>query len=356
MNGQSAGIALQRTHKIGIVGAGGIVKAAHLPAYRAAGFEVSAIYGRETHRATTLAAEFGIPNVCHSLDEMLRDPSLEVIDIAVPPEAQSQALRQALTHGKHLLCQKPLARTAAEAELLVEAAEAASVKLAVNVSMRWAPAMRETTDLIRQGAIGDVTSALFDVKYYENWDTWPWLPRSDRLLVLFDMIHILNVTRTIVGQPGSLQARYGRAQDSEVAGETWADIRLNYGNNVFVRFDEDSRIPSAQTCVRFQFNGSRGSIAGTLGVYYDYPLGRADTIKLVPSAVNESMIPGRKLPGRWAPDAFSKTMRALFAAIENDSVPPNSGRDHLETLRLIDSIYAAGRLEILPHKPGKDSR
>jgi predicted dehydrogenase len=356
LNGQSARIALQRTHRIGIVGAGGIVKAAHLPAYRAAGFAVSAIYDREIDRATALAAEFDIPNVCRSLDEMLHDPSLEVIDIAVPPEAQAEVVYQAVAQGKHLLCQKPLARTAAEAKLLLEAAEAASVKLAVNVSMRWAPAMRETTDMIRRGAIGDVTSALFDVKYYEHWDAWPWLPGSDRLLVLFDMIHILDVTRTIMGQPVSLQARYGRAQDSEVRGETWADIQLDYGNKVFVRFDEDSRIPFTQTCVRFEFHGSRGSIFGTLGVYYDYPLGRADTIRLVPSGLNEKEIPERELPGRWAPDAFSETMRALLVAIENDSVPPNSGRDHLETLGLIDSIYAAGRLETLAHNPAKDYR
>ena len=177
---------MQRAHKIGIVGAGGIVKAAHLPAYRAAGFAVSAIYDRESERATALAAEFDIPHVCRTLDEMLHDPSLEVIDIAVPPEAQAQVVYGAVRQGKHLLCQKPLARTAAEAKLLLEAAEAASVKLAVNVSMRWAPAMRETTGLIRGGAIGDVTSALFDVKYYENWELWPWLLGSDRLWYWLD--------------------------------------------------------------------------------------------------------------------------------------------------------------------------
>ena len=351
LNGHAAKMALQRTHNIGIVGAGGIVKSAHLPAYRAAGFDVSAIYDRDTSRATALAAEFGIPNVCHSLDEMLHNPSLEVIDIALPPEAQSQVVQEAVKHRKHLLCQKPLARTAAEGEILVKAAEDASVKLAVNVSMRWGPAMRETAALIRGGAIGDLASALFDVKYYEYWDTWPWLVRNDRLLVLFDMIHLLDVTRTIMGQPTSLQARYGQAQDSDVAGETWADLRLDYGNSVIIRFDEDSRIPPAQTRAGFRFTGSRGFITGTLGVYYDYPFGRADTIRFVPTGVDEGTITERELPGRWVPDAFSETMHSLLAAIENDSVPGNSGRDHLQTLGLIESIYAAGHLEILPHRP-----
>jgi predicted dehydrogenase len=283
---------------------------------------------------------------------MIRNTSLEVIDIAVPPEVQPQIVLQAVKQGKHLLCQKPLARTAAEAEVLVRAAEDASVKLAVNVSMRWAPAMRETADLIRRGEIGQVTSALFDVKYYEYWDSWPWLVGSDRLVILLDMIHILDVTRTIMGQPGSVQARYGHAEGSDVAGETWADVRLQYSNNVIVRFDEDSRIPAEKTRVRFLFTGSRGSITGTLGVYYDYPFGRADTLKIVPNGVDEETVPERQLAGRWVPDAFSETMRALLAAIENGFVPGNSGRDHLGTLALIDSIYAAGHLEIL-HRGSK---
>jgi predicted dehydrogenase len=348
--GQTDIAAKRRPHKIGMVGAGGIVKAAHLPAYRTAGLSVSAIYDRDIDRAATLAVEFGIPKVCRELNEMLDDSSIAVLDIAVPPESQLEIVPQAIGRGKHLLCQKPLARTASEAEILVKAAEDAGVKLAVNVSMRWAPAMRETAKLIRQGAIGDVRNVLFDVKYYEYWNTWPWLVPSDRLVVLFDMIHILDVTRTIMGPARSVKARYGRAEDSDVAGETWADIWLDYGQNVIGRFDEDSRIPPDQTAARFRFTGSRGTITGMLGIYYDYPFGRADTLKLIPAGVDEETVLEKELPGRWVPDVFSETIRALMAAIETDSVPGNSGRDHLETLRLVDSIYGAGRLEILPHR------
>jgi predicted dehydrogenase len=173
---------------------------------------------------------------------------------------------------------------------------------------------------------------------------------SERLLVLFDLIHILDVTRTIMGQPQSLSARYGHGPNSGLPGETWADIRLDYGNDVIVRFDEDSRIPSDQTRVRFWFHGSRGSITGSLGIYYNYPIGRADTIKLVPNGVSETTVAERELPGRWVPDAFSETMYALLASIENETVAQNSGWDHLETLTLIDRIYAAGHLEKLAHR------
>jgi len=342
---------LKRAHAIGIVGAGGIVKTAHLPAYKNAGFDVSAIYDKDRSRAEALALEFGIPKVCHSLDEILGNSSVEIIDIAVPPDVQSLVVRQAVREGKHLLCQKPLARSAAEAKILVEAAEAAAVKLAVNVSMRWGPANRELADLVRDGAIGQIRSVLFNVRYYEDWKVWPWLLQSDRLLILLDMIHILDFTRSLMGEPLAVQARYGRAPDSDVAGETWADVRLRYANRVLVRYDEDCRIPVEQTAARFRVKGTKGSVVGTFGVYYNLPGGKPDTLKFIPDGVEETTVPEPELPGRWVPDSFSETMRSLMLAIENNRVPWNSGRDHLQTLSLIDSIYSAGEMELLSHRP-----
>jgi predicted dehydrogenase len=345
---------LNRAHTIGIVGAGGIVKTAHLPAYKNAGFDVCAIYDKDRSRAEALALEFGIPKVCHSLDEILKDSSLEIIDIAVPPAVQSLVVRQAVRERKHLLCQKPLARSATEAKILVEVAEAAAVKLAVNVSMRWGPANREVAELVRDGAIGQIRSVLYDVKYYEDWTVWPWLLHSDRLLILLDMIHILDFTRTLMGEPLAVEARYGRAPDSDVAGETWADVRLRYGNQVIVRYDEDCRIPTEQTAARFRVTGTQASVVGTFGVYYNLPIGKADTLKLIPNGVEESTVPEPELPGRWVPDSFSETMRSLMLAIENNSEPWNSGRDHIQTLALIESVYSAGKMELLSHRPSMD--
>jgi predicted dehydrogenase len=340
---------IQRPHAIGIVGAGGIVKAAHLPAYRTAGFTVSAIYDRDLDRAASLAAEFGIAKVCRDLAEMLDDPSIEVMDIAVPPESQSEIVMQAIGRGKHLLCQKPLARTAAEAEILVRAAEDAGVKLAVNVSMRWAPAMRETADLIRSGAIGDLVAVLFDVKYYEYWHTWPWLVASDRLVILFDMIHLFDVTRTIMGPARSVQSRYGRAQESDVTGETWADIRVDYGDNVVARFDEDSRIPPDQTAVRFRFTGSRGSSPAPWE-------STTSTRSKGRHAQTDSCGYGRRdgsekeLLGRWCPTP-SANDGAPLASIENGFVPEQRPRSS-RYLPAVDSITVRAVSRSYPTSPG----
>src|SRR5215469_16740082 len=91
---------------IGIVGAGGIVNYAHLPAYKKAGFKVLAITDQKIEAAEKTAREHGIPNVCASVDELLRNPQVEIVDIAVYPAAQAEIVEKAAGAGKHMLCQK----------------------------------------------------------------------------------------------------------------------------------------------------------------------------------------------------------------------------------------------------------
>src|SRR6202023_1454719 len=95
-------------HGIGIVGAGGIVNYAHLPAYKKAGFKVVGITDRNHEQAEHTAKEHGIGKVYASVDELLRQPEIEIVDIAVYPAEQSAIVEQTTGAGKHLLCQKPL--------------------------------------------------------------------------------------------------------------------------------------------------------------------------------------------------------------------------------------------------------
>ena len=109
---------------IGIVGCGGIVNYAHLPAYRANGLRVLACFDQNREAAEKTAREHGIPSVAGSLDELLADPSVEIVDIAVTPEAQGDVALKAISAGKHLLCQKPLSTDYSQAVTVVKAARA----------------------------------------------------------------------------------------------------------------------------------------------------------------------------------------------------------------------------------------
>src|SRR5580700_12212172 len=95
-------------HGIGIVGAGGIVNYAHLPAYKKAGFKVVGITDRNREQAERTAKQHGIAKAYGGVDDLLRDTDVEIVDIAVYPVEQFAIVEQATAAGKHLLCQKPL--------------------------------------------------------------------------------------------------------------------------------------------------------------------------------------------------------------------------------------------------------
>jgi predicted dehydrogenase len=332
---------LPKPYRIGIAGAGAIVKAAHLPAYRKAGFPVAAIFDIDYAKASALATEFSIPRVCRSLEELLGEPLVEVVDIALPPACQPEIAEQALRHEKHVLCQKPLAESTEIARKLVRTARDAGVQLAVNVNMRWDPAMQETECQIRHGRIGELESADFVIRYYEHWHLWPWLVSSPRLLFEYDTIHMIDVVRKLFGEPVEVNARLNSGGQRGLRGETAGIIEFRCGQGRTVRIESDSNVDPSRTEARFTIRGSRGVIRGTLGIYYDYPHGQPDTWCLTRADATEST----RFEERWIPDAFAGTMAELFRSIEQKRPPSNSGDDHVKTLRLLDVIYEAAQAE-----------
>src|SRR5437016_5981440 len=108
----------RKDFRIGCLGAGFIMRDCHLVAYRQAGFNPIAIASRNPATAQAVAQQHGIPHVHATYAELLADSEVEVLDIAVPPDAQPELIRQAVRHKhiKGILAQKPLALTIREAK------------------------------------------------------------------------------------------------------------------------------------------------------------------------------------------------------------------------------------------------
>ncbi|MGE5737160.1 MAG: Gfo/Idh/MocA family protein, partial [Acidobacteriota bacterium] len=182
----------QRTdHGIGIIGAGGIVNYAHLPAYKRAGFKVVGITDQNIEQAERTAKEHGIPKVYRNVAELLSDNEVEVTDIAVYPSVQMGIVEQVTAAGKHLLCQKPFADEYAKAVRSVELAERAKVKLAVNQQMRWDAGIRCARMLMDQGWLGAPTYATIQVHCNTDWSLWPWIYEGKHLEIMFHSIHYI---------------------------------------------------------------------------------------------------------------------------------------------------------------------
>ena len=142
---------------IAIVGCGGIVNYAHLPAYTAHDLNIAWCFYLNPEVAQRTAADFDIPRVYESVEEVANDPDVVIVDVAVPPWEQLNVARTLIAAGKHLLCQKPLSNVFGEAVEIVEAAEDAGVLLAVNQQFRWSPLIKASKTLIDKGWIGQPT-------------------------------------------------------------------------------------------------------------------------------------------------------------------------------------------------------
>ena len=127
----------------------------HVRALRAAGFAVQALVGRDGPRTAERARRFDVPHACTTLAEALAIDGVDAVTVATPPHSHAPIVREALAAGKHVLCEKPFARDAAEARALLKEAEATGLVHLVGTEFRFDSAQALLARLVADGAIGD---------------------------------------------------------------------------------------------------------------------------------------------------------------------------------------------------------
>lgn len=326
---------------IAFCGTGGIVQYAHIPAYKKAGFRIVGCYDINSDTAKMVAEQHAIPSVYATIDDLLADPAVEIVDIAVPPWEQLKVVEKIAAVGKHMLCQKPMSDNFADAVRIVELGKKAGVKQAINHQMRWDAGIRASKHLIEAGVIGQPTDAQIQVSCATPWHMWPWLAAVPRLEVMFHSIHYLDATRYLFGNPEWVTSRHARyANQGEVKGETKTITVLDYPSGLQALVAVNHYNEWADTFATFRFIGTEGAIDGTIGLMYNYPAGRPDTITVTSSQFGKGVKVTPTLDEMWIPDAFVGTMASLMEAIETDTEPQdNSTEDNLNTLRVVNAAY-----------------
>jgi predicted dehydrogenase len=127
----------------------------HVPALRNAGFDVVALVGRDGARTERRAARAGVPHACTSLAEAFALGGVDAVTIATPPDTHAALAIEACEAGRHVVCEKPFALDAAEAERMLAAAKKARVTHLVGHEFRWAPDRALVARAIADGVIGE---------------------------------------------------------------------------------------------------------------------------------------------------------------------------------------------------------
>lgn len=332
-----------RRLRTAIVGAGDIVRSGHLPAYRKAGFPVQGIYDLDPQKARETAALFGIETVYDSLAALLADPEADIVDIAVPASAQKAIVAEAVRHGKHLLCQKPLCDVYRDAVEMVEMAEAAGVTLAVNQQMRWAPLVASCRDLIARRWIGEPHYVHFHEAVDTPLHTWPWLMASGQFDLMYHSIHYLDAIRCLLGMPASVYASLSRYPGDRMRPETRCLVILEYADDRRALLSTNHRLQTDDPYADVRIEGPDGVIKGTIGLSFDYPRGRPDTLEYCSRVHYPDQWFRHTIRDLWIPDAFIGSMNELQLALAERRLPENSGRDNLLTLQLVNAGYLSMR-------------
>ena len=194
---------------------------AHVNAYRTLPYMIDpppalprlvALSGRDEAAVRAAATRYGFATYYTDWRQLVADPAVELFDNGGSNDVHAAPCITAAEGGKHLLCEKPMARDATEAKQMLDAARHARVKHMVGFNYRFVPAVRLAHDLLHEGRLGEIRH--FRAAYLQDWLSDPKSPRTWRLAkktagsgALGDLgSHIIDLARFLVGEPRSVLA------------------------------------------------------------------------------------------------------------------------------------------------------
>jgi predicted dehydrogenase len=143
-----------RPIRVAVIGTG-FGSAVHIPALaHVDGTEIVAVCSRRQERASRVASQYNIPTASTDWRDVISDPGVDAVIIATPPYLHHQMVISAIESGKHVLCEKPMARNLAETRDMAKLAASAGVIAMVNHQLRYLPIRRRVKELIDEGYIG----------------------------------------------------------------------------------------------------------------------------------------------------------------------------------------------------------
>jgi len=332
---------------IGCIGAGFIMADCHLVAYRNAGLNPVAIASRRPERAREVASRHTIPRAYDTYQQLLADERVEVVDIAVPPDALLGVVRDVVQHGRRvrgILAQKPLGIDYEQAVEIVRLCEAAGILLAVNQNMRYDQSVRTCRTLLARGELGEPVLATIDMRAIPHW--MPWQQRQGWVTLRIMSIHHLDTFRFWFGDP---QRAFASVRADPRTANNFAHedgiclYILEYASGLRAAAWDDvwtgpaREGAAADIGIRWRIEGTLGAARGTIG-WPAYPERAPSTLDFTTVARGPSWIEPR-WDEVWFPDAFAGPMCELLCALETGGQPSLGGRDNLHTMALVEACY-----------------
>lgn len=332
----------------------GFIGPIHVEALRRLGVPVIGLLASTPEKGRQAAATLGIPRAYDHYAALLADPEVKVVHLTSPNRLHFEQCRQALAAGKHVICEKPLAMTAAETAELVRLAQAAPVVTAVCYNIRFYPLCLEARQRIADGLLGDIYHItgsyvqdwlLYDTDF--NWrvlaeeggalravadigthwvDLVTWISGKEVEQVCADLRTFVPIRRRPRGSVETFQSKVARAAATEpmpITTEDYGSVLLRFQNGSSGCFTVSQVAAGRKNCLRYEIAGSKGSLAWDSERPNELWIGHRDQPNEVllrdpallrPPANRYAATPGGHNEGFV--DTFKQMFRAIYESIE----------------------------------------
>jgi predicted dehydrogenase len=324
-----------------IIGAGAIVRTAHLPAYQRLVFPIAGLFDVRGDAARTTADLFDIDTVFATLDEACAVGGA-VFDVAVPGDQILDILRR-LPLGAAVLIQKPMGEDAGGARRILDVCRARQLIAAVNFQLRFSPGMLALRQLVDERRIGEITDIEVRIVDRQPWEQWSFLAGAPRLEVLYHSIHYLDAIRWLAGEPAGVHCLALPHPAFERFSDTRSSIILDYGDRIrcSLTLNHTHRQDATHRASFFKVEGTAGAAVATLGVNLEYPAGPPDGLEV---ALDGGAWDRVLLRGSWFTEAFEGPMSNLQRVVAGDDaalVSPVDGA--IRTMALVEACYQSSK-------------
>ncbi|HEX7223668.1 MAG TPA: Gfo/Idh/MocA family oxidoreductase [Candidatus Limnocylindrales bacterium] len=295
---------------------------------------VVAIASRDVERGRVVASELGIPTLHDTYEGLLADPAVDAVYIPLPNHLHAEWVIAAVNAGKHVLCEKPLAMTADDAQRMVDAARAAGVLLQEAFMYRIHPSWVAVRDIVASGRIGRLTAVQSWFSYFND---DPANIRNIREYgggALFDIgCYSVNLSRMLFdAEPTDVRASSVVEEASGVDVLTAGILEFPNG---LATFTCSTRVETDQ---RVDIYGTTGRIS--IGIPFNIPPDRPTHV-FVTAGGDPPVAPDTETLTFKTADPYAVEAGA-FAAAVLDGVPlPVEPEDAVANLRVIERIFAA---------------
>jgi predicted dehydrogenase len=318
--------------RIGLLGASKISRGAVIgPARDIAGVGVSRVAARDASRARVFAQEHGIEGIEADYACLVASDVVDLVYNGLPPSGHAEWTIRALDAGKHVLCEKPFALNAGEAEEMLAAETASNAVLIEAFHHRYHPLWHRIVELVSQGAIGDIRE--LDARFDAPIPYRPGELRYERRLgggAMMDLgCYPLHWVRTVTGaEPGVISAEavwHPSGVDVSMQAE------LEFPGGVLARIAcamDPDQVSDFKATLRVIGSAGRMDVVNPLAPHHGHEL-RLE----VDGEVSVEEVPGRS--------TYHHQLEWTLDQIAGKKPPLTGGDDSLATMRAIDAIYQA---------------